>query len=151
MIYVGNGNIHIHVSNGEQNEKSRFRKNSWVEGGTSPYHLPMWVTLVKLALGRLVGLLCFVLLLLFCFCLLFVSACFLFCFVVLLVLLFVFVVLLFLFPCLFCFCLHKHKNKKQTKTCWLDGCSDYLNKSFMKYKKPTVMHNETINKSFLEI
>ena len=26
-----NGNIHIHVKNGEQNEKFRFRKSSWVD------------------------------------------------------------------------------------------------------------------------
>ena len=31
MIYVGNGRIHIHVENGEQNEKFMFRKSSGVD------------------------------------------------------------------------------------------------------------------------
>ena len=31
MIDVGNENIHIHVYNGEQNEKFRFRKSSLVD------------------------------------------------------------------------------------------------------------------------
>ena len=30
MIYVDNDRIYIHISNGEQNEKFRFIKSSWV-------------------------------------------------------------------------------------------------------------------------